>query len=198
MAPVAGLHGSGVRLESAKSGLEKAFVMKKSIWIPLTLLVVLYVGFLAFVGSTAHRLPERLATHFNASGEPDGWMSRAGHVRFVLLVGSSISLFMIAICYPVRFLPAGLINIPNRDHWLTPERRPQADRILLHHSVWFACLCVTFMAALHYLVLQANQVVPPQLSVAAVLLVIGSFMVGILAWILTLLFRFRLPSPGGA
>ena len=54
------------------------------------------------------------------------------------------------------------------------------------------------MAALHYLVLQANQVAPPQLSVAAVLLVIGSFMVGILTWILTLLFRFRLPSTGGA
>lgn len=76
-------------------------------------------------------LPERMATHFDLEGNPDGWSSRTS---FVLLW---VGLIVIINCWVpltgklMTKLPPGLTNLPNRDYWMSePARREVAIGIV--------------------------------------------------------------------
>lgn len=101
-------------------------------------LLLLYAFFLGYWAWSGTQLPDRLATHFNGSGEPNGWMSRSASQTFMLVFGFLFPLFIILVCSATRFLPVSLINIPNRQYWLAPERRIEASNYLFRQSLWLA------------------------------------------------------------
>ena len=136
-------------------------------------------------------MPERVATHFNGSGEPNGWMSRSANQMFMLAFGLAFPLFVVLLCYLTRFLPSGLVNIPRRDYWLAPERRNETSDYLVRHSLWFACLAVCFVIGIQYSIVQANRLTPPHLSTPILLSVAGSFLAGTAVWVVVLFHHFR-------
>ncbi len=158
---------------------------------PAIVLLLLYACFLSVWASSGSHLPERVASHFNASGEPDGWMSRSQNQSFMLIFGLLFPWFVVALCFAIRFVPTSLINIPHRDHWLTPERRPETFNYLLRHSLWFASLAVGFVTGIEYLITQANLQKPPHLSTAGILGLLGCFVAGTAIWTVIMLWHFR-------
>lgn len=147
--------------------------------------------FLVCVAFSASGLPDHLATHFNASGRPDGWMPRASYLQFIIAFGLGLPFLVTAIFGLIPFLPIDLINIPRRDYWLGPERRDQSFAFLFHHSLWFACLGMAFVIGIHLLVLQANRAPEPRLSTPAILSLGGCFMAGVVLWIVMLVRHFK-------
>lgn len=158
----------------------------------LIVLVLLYVGFLCFWAWSATQLPERIATHFNLSGQPDGWMSRSADQGLTLLLSVFFPSFVVVLSFISRYVP-GITNIPNRDYWLAPERRKQTSNYLVRHSIWFACLAILFVTGIQYSTLQANKQSPPQLSTSMIFLVAGPFLAGVAVWMAVLLRHFRRP-----
>lgn len=82
-------------------------------------------------------LPERVASHFGASGRPDAWSSKLFFVNFYL-----IAIGVIAILFPVvgsgmSKIPDSLINLPHKDYWLAPERRQETFEVLFRYFLWF-------------------------------------------------------------
>ena len=145
----------------------------------------------AYVVATAPGLPERVATHFGGSGAADGWMTRAGYVRFILLFVVVLpSLLVAAIGLLPRLFPQW-VNLPNRAYWLAPERREDSLDFLLAHACWFGVLIVLFMAAIHYLLLQANAASPPRLPTVPFVALLGAFVAGLAVWMVMLYRRFR-------
>jgi ABC-type Fe3+ transport system permease subunit len=162
----------------------------------LILLAVLYLGFFSYLGLSGTGMPERVASHFNAAGEPDSWMSRSVHFKFMTVFGTAFPLAILVLCYLVRHLPDSLINIPHREYWLAAERRERSLQDLFRHSILLACLGVAFMAGVHFLVLQANTRSPVHLPISSLLVVTGGLIVGLLWWIVTMLRHFRAPDSG--
>src|SRR5437762_12723974 len=109
-------------------------------------------------------MPDQVATHFDANGHPNGWMSRAADLLFTALLGGGLPLFISGICFAIRFLPPVMINLPRRDYWLAPERRAETSDYIFRQSLWFGCLMVCFVGGIHLLVVAANQRSSPQLS----------------------------------
>ena len=109
-------------------------------------------------------LPDRMATHFDAAGRPDGWAVRQTYVLSMWAIGLGLPAFMMGIFYVARFLPAGLINYPHRHYWLTPERSAGTFQLLFRHGIWLAGLEILFLAGLHWLLVPANRQAPPVLS----------------------------------
>ena len=134
------------------------------ITIALIIFALSHVAFFAALGFTFHQLPHHVATHFNAAGAPDGWMTRSDHLRFTAGLALGISLFVIGIFYGVRFFPVATIKLPHRDHWLAPERRRETFDDIFQAGVWFASLEVLFMLGVHLLVVAANSSPPARLS----------------------------------
>ena len=159
------------------------------------LLVLLYVCFGLSLFVSASLLPERVATHFNGAGQPNDWMSRTTHLIFMAAFGLVFPLFLIGVCWAIRFLPASLVNIPHRDYWLADERRAESASYLAWHAVWFGCLAQGFVIGLHWLVVLSNQRQPPSLPIAWVLGVIVPFLLGVAAWVFCLYRRFRSEGP---
>jgi hypothetical protein len=85
------------------------------------------------------------------------------------------------------------MKLPNRDYWLAPERIAQTRSMLVAHGVWFGSLLVAMVCFAHWLELDAQRRVPPQLSNAA--LEVGLLVFFLIAggWILGLLIAFRRP-----
>ena len=72
------------------------------------------------------RLPDTIASHFDATGRPNGWMSREAFIGVYL----GVVLLLTFIFSAIRFVPASLWNLPNKEYWLAPERRAQTgDRV---------------------------------------------------------------------
>jgi uncharacterized membrane protein len=162
----------------------------KTLRAPVIILALLYVCFVASVFLSAPQLPERVATHFGGSGQPNGWMSRSSHLLFTGIFGFAFPLFAVAIGFLLRFAPGYTFNIPRRDYWLAPERRSETNAYLLRHSLWFACMAVCFVFGVHLLIVQANSQTQVQLSTPLILGLAGSFIAGIAVWVISMIRHF--------
>ena len=160
---------------------------------PALLLAVLYAVFVVMLVRDAGRLPERVATHFDWRGQPNGWMSSQGYLVFMLVFGLVFPLIPAAICLLLRFLPDSIINLPHRDYWLAPERRGETAGYLVRHMLWLSCMMSGLTIVLHQMTVEANQQVPPQLS-DAVWVYLAVFLVGVFLWMFALVRHFRLPK----
>lgn len=160
---------------------------------PALILVLLYLSFVACLLASRPFLPERVATHFDGAGRPNGWMSRTGHLAFTLALGTGLPAVMVGTCFMVRYLPARMINIPRREYWLAPERRALTSTYLFRHSIWLGCLSVSFVLCIHLLILQANTggLAQPNLSSPAILALAGGYVVGLACWIVSMLRHFN-------
>lgn len=84
----------------------------------------------------AQLLPERVPTHFGLQGSPDAFGSRA-----TLLILNWTMLFFnaalfLGLPWLMERLPDDLINLPNKAHWLAPERRASTLASLSSHLRW--------------------------------------------------------------
>ena len=163
---------------------------------PLFVLALLYLVFFGLLVWSKNQLPAQVATHFNAAGRADGWMSSAQHLRFMILFGLGFPWFVPVLCYFGRFLPPWCWNLPHKDLWLAPELRPILFRYLLRHSLWFACFALGFVIGIGWSIVQANQPSQPRLSPSVAFAVIGPFLLATLLWAVRLLrFLNRVPKP---
>lgn len=80
-------------------------------------------------------LPERVPTHFDGSGQADGWSSRAGALAFsaglpLVVVFPMPLLAKLAVVWPQS------INAPNRDWWIASGTRLRRFERLLREDLW--------------------------------------------------------------
>jgi uncharacterized membrane protein len=103
------------------------------------------------------QLPERVATHFGVDGKPNDWMSRSASTGLFLALQLGVPVFMLAMTSLAARMPASMVNIPNREYWLHPERR---DATMAHMSLmmtWIAVLMALFMTVIGHLAFMANK-----------------------------------------
>jgi uncharacterized membrane protein len=160
----------------------------------LPLLAILATAAVLFVYFSSASLPAVLATHFNARGEPNAFMSRDGYRRFMTFMIVFVP-FMIAVL--PRLIGARwpqLLNIPNRDYWLAPERRAATLVSVYSLTTLPAAATIGLMCFVHWLVMDAHKNASLQLDsrlLWAGLLLFVSFTIG---WIVAFYVRFRRPS----
>ena len=126
-----------------------------------------FIGLLAlailFVVSTVSQLPPMVASHFDAAGQANAFMSRSGYTRFILCLVLGLPLAVVAILTAV-YSRATDLKLPNRDYWLAPQRIDRTRAFLVAHGVWFGSLLVILACFVHWLELAANRDQPPHLS----------------------------------
>jgi ABC-type Fe3+ transport system permease subunit len=158
---------------------------------PILVLGLLYLCFFGCLAFSRSQLPSRVATHFNGSGQPDGWMSRDDHLRWMTLFGLGFPLLVPVLVSFSRLLPDSLYNIPNREYWLGPERRTETHSYLLRHSLWFSSLALCFVIGINFSIIHANRLPQVYLPTLAVLALAGAFLVGTAVWAISLISHFK-------
>lgn len=156
-----------------------------------TLLVAL--GHLLYV---LPALPERVASHFDSSGRPDGWTDRAsfGWTMAVSYLASG-GLFLVLASVLPRF-PDSMINVPNREHWLAPERRAQTLALVARRLLRLGAVTVLFVLALTHQTAQVNLRHAEGLD--GLWMAVAAYLLYTLVWSVGLLRTFRVPPAGGS
>jgi len=144
----------------------------------------------SFVHLTSNGLPEVVASHFGSGGAANGAMAKDVYTVFMLVVAIGVPLLVAGSPLLVKRLPPHLVNLPNKRHWLAPERRAESLEALGSLSMGFAAGLAIFLGFVHWLVVRANSVQPPRLEE-------GWFLVGLAAlggvtvgWLVALYRRF--------
>lgn len=139
------------------------------------------------VGSLYPGLPGWIASNFNGRGVAQGWMKRETFLLIILLAAHLIPLFVVATFYLVRFTPASMLNLPQKDYWIREESRIRLNDYLFNSSLWFYGGHILFFAGLFYVVSAANQQDPAHLKLGIFLTLILIYMVAGLGWVITLI-----------
>jgi uncharacterized membrane protein len=156
-------------------------------WIFLTLVLL---G-AAYVWFTADSLPQRVASHFDAIGNPNGYMTHSGYRLFILAFTAGFPLLVVTMLGRLYRSSAARMNIPNRDYWLAPERAASTIAFLTAHAQWLGSILVVLFCAMHHLLLQANSVQPPHLPGEGLTVLMLVPVVGVGGWIVTLMGKLR-------
>jgi uncharacterized membrane protein len=153
-------------------------------------LLVSQIAVVAALVITSHRLPLRVASHFNSAGTPDGWMSRAAYLWSMFGIMLAITLLLIGTFYSIRFFPCSTINLPEKEYWLAPDRRNKTFDAIFRAGVWLATFQTVFFLGMHLLVVAANASQPVMLS-SHVWFLLAGFLLVVMAWSIVLIQRFR-------
>ena len=134
-------------------------------------------------------LPDRMASHFDAYGRPSGW---SGKIAFFSIY-ASVVLLMAAIQIMTRLslakTPSSLINLPNKNYWLAPERRAQSMAILEKYMTAFWSATLIFLICTMDLAFGVNLGRNQALGEWFFLL-LAAFILFTLAWTVSLIMRF--------
>lgn len=82
-----------------------------------------------------NELPDRIATHFDGGGHPNGWSSGTGFLTAWLFTILATNIWPLLFPYLGRWMfekcDPRFLSLPNKKYWLsTPERRERAARVV--------------------------------------------------------------------
>lgn len=137
--------------------------MNRSTWLWLGLVLWLVV-FTAQITYFHPQLPERVATHFNVRGEPDGWSGKGTFLAIYLATLGGVTLLFPVLAWLTPRIPAALVNLPHKEYWLAPERRPYVNEWLKEFTLGMGHLTSGLLFAIMQMTLQANLQPQPRLS----------------------------------
>ena len=138
-------------------------------------------------------LPDQMASHFDSLGNRNGWMTRpqffAMYLVFIALAAALGLLppIFIAIASP------SVINLPNKEYWLAPERRADTLAFFAKQFSWFGCVFLLLEVSVMQLVIEGDSLPAPRLSTGPFLSLVFAFVIFTFVWIMVMLRRFYNP-----
>lgn len=132
--------------------------------LPSSLFLVLAVLGAVQYGYYAPRLPEMLGSHFGGNGAVNGWQSKAAFFSIELAVVVLAAVVGFGIPRIIGAMPVSLINLPNKEFWLGPERREETLLYIRVWSAWFGCGLLAFLLFVMELAFRANLQSPPRFN----------------------------------
>jgi uncharacterized membrane protein len=138
-------------------------------------------------------LPMRMASHFDIMGRADAFMPKDDFVKVQLGAVGLLSLMFLLVPVLIVRLPAGMINLPNKDYWLAPERRAQTARVIQGHLVGFGNAMLLALFVVFGDVMRASRMPVPRLShrVWVMLILLAVFLI---VWTVRFVRAFRMPD----
>jgi uncharacterized membrane protein len=162
--------------------------------LPKTLFLVILAAALAQCIHDYPLLPDRLASHFSASGMPNGWMTKT---QFFVTYGIVLlPALYIEFRLPRRIAktPAARLNLPNKEYWLAPERRAETFAYFEKFFAWFGCALLLLEVFAMGLAIRANLETPPHMPTGPILAAIISFVAYSIIAVIVVYRRFAKPE----
>ena len=163
--------------------------------IPLLLFLAVLAASIAHSLHYYPQLPERMASHFNASGQPDGWSTPAAFLCFDIGMNAFMAAVFVLLPLFMARIPTRWWSLPNRDYWLAPERLDQTIRLVRVQMLWFGAATLALLAVVKHLAIQANLMEEPHLSTRTMVYVMGLYFGFVAVWSVRFIMMFYRKPP---
>jgi len=153
--------------------------------------ILLFLAFIAVAQSIYFYplMPDITASHFNSAGNPNGWMKRETLIMFYL----GIITILAAIFLLIPKFPNLMRNLPNRDYWLSGDRKEESNKYINSSTLRVGIATFVLLIYVMQLVFEFNVNKVPILSENIVwALVLYFVFLGI--WFIKFYRRFRMPG----
>jgi uncharacterized membrane protein len=160
---------------------------------PFRYLILVGLVFLGFAQALIYypQMPTPMASHFDGAGIPNGWSTPAQFFGLAITV-ELLSAGCFLIGRLVGRMPTSMINLPNKEYWLAPERREQTMRRFSDSMIDFGIITHALLLYAFQLCILANLNPPPRLSHGIVWALI-LYAVLTVAWTIRMLTSYRVP-----
>lgn len=139
------------------------------------------------------RLPDPMPSHFDAAGQVNDEMSLFAYYSLMIVLHLVMLVLFPILGAFLKVIPNSLINVPNRDYWLAPERR---DSTLLFTSTfliaigWQTSWLLIFMFHLTCMVAMENKAtITPEFNY-----VISGYLLLVFGEVIYLYYKFPRPK----
>lgn len=139
------------------------------------------------------QLPDVVATHFGADGKPNDWMTRLNATLVVGGIQVLVPMFLVAVSWLAMRLPESMLNIPNREYWLQPDKKQATLAHMRLMLSWIAVSTITLMAVMSHLTFLANKE-SQSLNTVLSAVALGVYLTVVFAIAIVSVRRFRLPK----
>ncbi len=156
-----------------------------------------YTALVIALTLTYPALPERVASHFDVAGLPNGWMPRRSYILFLGAVGLALPWLLIAATRMIRRLPVSMVNLPNKQYWMAAEHRDEVYRATELLGTSLAAGEVLLFLQLHLSTVRANLADPVRLQMPAIWTSLAAFLLAIVIGLAAFYLHFqRVPGKG--
>ena len=138
-------------------------------------------------------LPDPVAAHFNAAGNANGWMPRSHYLIFMTVLVLIFIILFEGMRRILHRLPAWMVNIPNKDYWLAPERKEETYDFYRAMMDRIGIATMLFLSVITVLAYVANLAKPPALDLGQYVWVLVIFISYVLIETFYSYYRFRRP-----
>jgi uncharacterized membrane protein len=139
-------------------------------------------------------LPHRMASHFAASGMPNGWMTKSQFIIVYAIALLPALMVEFWVARTIAKMDGARLNLPNREHWLAPERRATTFAYFEDFFAWYGCVFLLLIVFVMGLAMRANLNSPPHLPIGPVLFALLAFTAFNIAAVVAMLRRFSTPK----
>jgi len=158
--------------------------------LPNSIFVLLIVVAAVQLNYYAQRLPDIVGSHFGTSGLASAWQTKAAFLGVEVIIIVLATVISFGVPRLITAMPASAINLPNKEFWLSPERREETFLFLRSQMAWFGCALLGFLLFVMELVFRANLQTPARLNNAAFVPALLAFLAFSTIWTLRFVFHF--------
>ncbi len=157
---------------------------------PNTLVICSIAFFIVNLSCSFSLLPTTVAAHFGKGNLPDRWVPKAQYLLSMGCIGIGMTIFIIALFYSLRLLPASMLNVKNQDIWQQPQNYKIACDFMFDYSKIFAIVSLIWITLVHWTIVFANKFVPAKLNMTLLTVVTILYLVSICFWVFGLIKYF--------
>ena len=138
-------------------------------------------------------LPERVASHFGARGEPNDWMESSTNFALMFLLSTVIFIMFAAMPRFMKRIPKCLINLPNKEFWLREENLTEFERRVSNRFYQYGSVLLVFFLCLSLLAFFANYANPIRLRADLFWILFTLFIAYTVTWVAQFFRALALP-----
>jgi len=141
------------------------------------------------------QLPDPIPSHFDGNGQVDGEM---GKTKFYVWIGLVNCMFLVGfplLGLAMKQIPDSIINLPNKEHWLAPERRDATLDTTTQFLVATGWISGWLLIGIFHLTAEVATGIRESIN-PEMYWILGIYLVTISAATVWLCLRFRIPKAG--
>jgi uncharacterized membrane protein len=135
-------------------------------------------------------LPGRLASHFGASGMPNGWMTKPQFFLSYALLFLPALFVEFLVGRKVANQQIDKLRLPNKEYWLAPERRAETFAYFESFFAWYGCAVLLVEVLAMGLAMHANFDTSPRLATGPIFTILSGFILFNVAAVIAIFRRF--------